>query len=250
MNIAIIGYGKMGHEIEMVAKDEGLNVTSTVDPNSTEAKFSQINIKSLENVDVCIDFTVPDAVVNNIKEISKLGINMVEGTTGWYDDFDKVKKIVDGTSIGFIYSSNFSIGVNIFFRILGETCKMMNKIEEYDILCYELHHKRKIDSPSGTAKTIGDIILKNIDRKSKIVYNKLNRKIMPDELHIASVRGGYIPGTHIVNFDSEADTIEIKHTARSRKGFAIAAVLAAKWLEGKKGLFSVDDFIKNLFARG
>jgi 4-hydroxy-tetrahydrodipicolinate reductase len=250
MNIAIVGYGKMGHEIETVAKDEELNVISTVDPNSTDAKFGQINMESLKNVDICIDFSMPDVVIGNIEKISKFGVNIVEGTTGWYNDLDKVKKIVNDSSIGFIYSSNFSIGVNIFFRILEKTCEMIDKIEEYDILCYELHHKRKMDSPSGTAKTIGDIILKNIDRKSKIVYNKLDRKIMPDELHIGSVRGGYIPGTHVVDFDSEADTIELKHTARSRKGFAIGAVLAAKWLKDKKGFFNIDDFMKNLLTGG
>jgi len=250
MNIAIIGYGKMGQEIEKVAKDEEINVISTIDPNNSAAKFSQINMESLKNVDVCIDFTVPNTVVDNIKEVSRLGVNMVVGTTGWYDNLDKVRQIVEDASIGFIYSSNFSIGVNIFFRIVEEASKIVNNIEDYDIYSYELHHKRKIDSPSGTARVIGNIIMKNVDRKSKVVYGNLNRKIKSNELHIGSIRGGYIPGTHIVGFDSEVDTIELKHTARSKKGFAIGAVIAAKWLKDKKGFFEISDFMKYLIEGG
>ena len=250
MNIAIIGYGKMGHEIEMVAKYEELNVVSTIDPNNSEAKFSQINMESLKNVDVCIDFTAPNAAVDNIKAVSKLGVNIVVGTTGWYDNLDKVKKIVEDASVGFIYSSNFSIGVNIFFRIVEEAVGIINNIEEYDIFGYELHHKRKTDSPSGTAKAIGDIILKNLDRKSKVVYDKLNRRLKPNELHIASIRGGDIPGTHIVGFDSESDTIELKHSARSRRGFALGAVLVARWLKNKKGFFEINDFMKHTIGGG
>lgn len=250
MNIAIIGYGKMGHEIERVAKEEELNVVSTIDPNNSEAKFNQINMESLKNADVCIDFSAPYAVVDNIKAASKLGVNIVVGTTGWYDNLDKVKQIVDDTSIGFIYSPNFSIGVNIFFKIVEEAVGIINNVEDYDIFGYELHHMRKIDSPSGTARAIGDIILKNLDRKFRVIYDKLNRQLKPNELHIASIRGGNTPGTHIVGFDSEADTIELKHTARSRRGFVLGAILAAKWLKNKKGFFEIGDFMKHIIDGG
>ncbi len=249
MNIAIIGYGKMGREIECIAKSHGLNVASIIDPNNSNASFSKITEKSIKNVDVCIDYSIPNAVIDNIKAVSKFGINMVVGTTGWYDSLDKVKQIVKDTSIGFVYSSNFSIGVNVFFRIVEEACKTLNNIDEYDIYCCELHHKQKIDSPSGTAKVIGNIILKNIDRKSKIVNNNLSGKIRSDQLNIASIRGGNIPGTHIVGFDSEVDTIELKHTARSKKGFAMGSILAAKWLQGKKGFFEINDFMKYIINR-
>lgn len=250
MNIAIIGYGKMGREIECIAKSHGLNVASIIDPNNSKASFSKITEKSMKNVDICIDYSIPNAVVDNIRAVSKFGINMVVGTTGWYDSLDKVKQIVKDTSIGFVYSSNFSIGVNVFFRIVEEACKTLNNIDEYDIFCYELHHKQKLDSPSGTAKVIGEIILKNIDRKSKIVNNNLIGKIRSDQLNIVSIRGGNIPGTHIIGFDSEFDTIELKHTARSRKGFAMGSILAAKWLQGKKGFFEINDFMKCIINGG
>ena len=244
MNIAIIGYGKMGHEIEKIAKANGINVVSIVDPNDSSANHREINEESMKNVDVCIDFTNPSAVVSNIEKISKFNKNVVVGTTGWYDNINEIKYIVKKNNIGFIYASNFSIGVNIFLKIIENAAKIINKIEDYDIYGYELHHNKKIDSPSGTAKTIGDILIKQIDRKDKLLFEKIDRKIEPNELHFASVRAGSIPGTHVVGFDSSADTIELKHEARNREGFAIGAIMAAQWINGKKGFYNINDILK------
>ncbi len=244
MNIAIIGYGKMGHEIEKIAKANGINVVSIVDPNDSSANHREINEESMKNVDVCIDFTNPSAVVSNIEKISKFNKNVVVGTTGWYDNINEIKYIVKKNNIGFIYASNFSIGVNIFLKIIKNAAKIINKIEDYDIYGYELHHNKKIDSPSGTAKTIGDILIKQIDRKDKLLFEKIDRKIEPNELHFASVRAGSIPGTHVVGFDSSADTIELKHEARNREGFAIGAIMAAQWINGKKGFYNINDILK------
>lgn len=245
MNIAIIGYGKMGHEIEKAAKARGINVKSVIDTDYGGASSRQIDEKSMSGVDVCIDFTAPDAVLENIKKISKFRKNIVVGTTGWHDKIDEVKGLVKKNNIGFIYASNFSIGVNIFFKIIENAAKMVNKIEDYDAYGYELHHSKKIDSPSGTAKTIGGLLVKNIDRKNKLLFDRIDRKIEPNELHFASVRAGSIPGTHVVGFDSSADTIELKHTARSREGFAIGALMAAQWIHSKKGFYTMEDFIKS-----
>ena len=232
MNIAIIGYGKMGHEIEKAAIARGLNVVSTIDPSASDATHKNIDEKSLKNADVCIDFTNPDAVVGNIKKISEFRKNIVVGTTGWQKNIDEVKKIVNTSKIGFIYASNFSIGVNIFFRIVEHAAKIMNNINDYDVFGYELHHSKKLDSPSGTAKSIEKILVSNIKRKKEIPF--------------ASVRAGSIPGTHVVGFDSSADTIELKHTARNREGFALGAVMASEWIKNKKGFYSIDDMMKDI----
>ncbi|MBI2076280.1 MAG: 4-hydroxy-tetrahydrodipicolinate reductase [Candidatus Aenigmarchaeota archaeon] len=247
MKIAIIGYGKMGHEIERLAKTKGIEVAAVIDPTDSSAAFKEINKEALSQADVVIDFSVPDAVAENVRRVSSLGKNMVVGTTGWYNSLNDVKDLVKKSNIGFIYSPNFSIGVNLFFRIVDESSKLVNKISDYDVFVYEGHHNQKADSPSGTARALGDIILRNVKRKKRLVFDKLDRKILPEELHVASFRAGFIPGTHVVGFDSEADTIELKHTARSRAGFALGALLAAQWLKGKTGFFTMDDFISDFF---
>lgn len=232
MNIAIIGYGKMGHEIEKFARAREIVVASIIDPNDKNANFREINEKSMKSVDVCIDFTRPDAVIGNLRKISKFGKNVVIGTTGWNDKLDEAKSIVNQGNIGLIYASNFSIGVNIFFRIIEHAARMMDKFKDYDVFGYELHHSKKLDSPSGTAKSIEKILVSNISRIKEVKF--------------ASVRAGSIPGTHVVGFDSSADTIELKHTARNREGFALGAVIAAEWIQNKKGFFDINDIMNEL----
>ena len=245
MNIAIIGYGKMGHEIETIAKAKGMTIT-TIDPNDNEANFKEINEESMKDIDVCIEFTNPDSVISNIKKITQFGKNIVIGTTGWYDKMDEVKKIIEDAGTGVIWSGNFSIGVNIFFKIIEDAAKIINNIDDYDIFVHEFHHNQKADSPSGTATMIGEILTNNIERKTTVVTEELNRQIKKDELHISSTRSGNIPGTHIVGFDSSADTIELKHTARNRSGFALGALMAANWIKDKKGFYDINDLMKEL----
>lgn len=246
MNIAIIGYGKMGKEIEKIAKCKGINVKSIIDPNNSESMFAEINEISLKDIDVAIDFTHPDTAVENIIKVSDLGVNMVVGTTGWYDEMDKIKKIIENAKTGLIWSGNFSLGVNILFKIIENSSRIINKFDDYDCFIHEFHHKEKADSPSGTALMIGRILLENLDKKEKIVTEELKRKIKPDELHISSTRGGFIPGIHIIGFDSVADTIELKHTARGRQGFALGAITAAEWIKDKKGFFNIEDLMKSI----
>jgi len=245
MNIAIIGYGKMGHEIERAAKSRGINVRA-IDPSEPSASYKQINEESMNGVDVCVDFTHPDSVIDNVEKISKFRKNIVVGTTGWYNNMDEVKKIVKNAKIGLIWSGNFSIGVNIYFRVIESAARVINKFSDYDLFVHEFHHNKKADSPSGTAVMIGKILVDNIERKKKIVTEELKRKIDPDELHISSTRCGTIPGTHTVGFDSSADTIELTHTARSREGFALGAVTAAQWIQGKKGFYDINDMMKSI----
>lgn len=249
MNIALIGYGKMGHILEQIANARGHNIKSIIDPNISGA-HKEISESSLKDVDVCIDFTHPSVVVENIKKAAKLGKNLVVGTTGWYGKLEEVKGMVQKSKIGLIYSGNFSIGVNIFLKIMENAAKLINNAPEYDVFAYELHHSQKADSPSGTARMIGDILIKNIERKKKIATERLDRKINPEELHFASVRGGSIPGTHVVGFDSAADTIELKHTARNREGFALGSIMAAEFIKGKKGFYGIDDLMKNIMGGG
>lgn len=246
MNIAIIGYGRMGHEIERISRAKGINIAAIIDNAEKGATHREISEASMKNVDVCIDFTSPSSVLGNIQKISKFKKNIVIGTTGWYGNLDKAKRMAVKSNIGIIYASNFSIGVSIFFRIIENAAKIVNKIDDYDVYGYEMHHNKKIDSPSGTAKTIGEILIKNIKRKNSLLFDRIDRKIKPNELHFASVRAGSIPGTHAVGFDSSADTIELKHIARNREGFAIGAIMAAQWINGKKGFYSIDDMMKSI----
>jgi 4-hydroxy-tetrahydrodipicolinate reductase len=247
MKIVSLGYGKMGKEVERVAKLRGHQICAIVDMANPNATHKELSAACLKDADVVIDFTTPSSVLENIKKVSAAKKNMVVGTTGWYDDMTKAKQLIGASGTGFIYSSNFSVGVNIFYRIVEAAAKLVNKVKDYDVYAYELHHNQKLDSPSGTAKSIADILLKNISRKKQVQYEKLDRKINPDEIHFASIRAGWIPGTHVVGFDSEADTIELKHTARNRAGFALGAVMAAEWVSGKKGFFTMNDFVNDLF---
>ena len=248
MKIAITGYGKMGQITEQTAIENGHNVVSTIDPAIKSAKFKKLTEENLCEADVVIDFTVPAIILENIDIYIKHGINAVIGTTGWYEYLEEVKEKVEKSDIGLIWSGNFSIGVNLFFRIIKESAKLMNDFSLYDVMGYEIHHNRKKDSPSGTMNMIGKILLEELKNKKKIVTEKLDRKISEEELHLASIRGGSVPGTHVISFDSEVDTIELQHTVRSRKGLAIGAIKAAEWIKDKKGFYSIEDMMNEIIG--
>lgn len=243
MNIALIGYGAMGQIVNSVAQEKGFQIKSIIDPDNHQANFNVISAESLKDIDVCIDFTNSKTVLSNVKKIAEHGKNIIMATTGWQDEIEEIKTIVKQHNLGFLYASNFSLGVNLFFKIVKDTAKIMNQFDDYDVYSYEMHHNRKKDAPSGTAFSLGNILLNEIKRKKKLVLDRPNNKIKQDEIHLASIRGGDIPGTHCVGFDSSADTIELKHTARNRKGFALGSLLAAQWLNGKKGFFTASDWL-------
>ncbi len=244
LKIALIGYGRMGKLIEQLACQNDYEIVAIIDP----LLGNEITAETVLDADVCIEFSTPDAAFGNIKKLIELGKNVVTGTTGWYDELDKISSMVKKNNTGFIYGSNFSVGMNLFFSIIENTAKLMNKAEDYDLYGLEMHHNKKKDSPSGTAQVLSDIILKNIDRKTKVQYEKLDRKIEENEFHFTSVRSGNIPGMHSISFDSEADTIELKHTARNRNGLALGAIKAAKWIHNKTGFYNFTDQLNDIIG--
>jgi 4-hydroxy-tetrahydrodipicolinate reductase len=249
MRIAIIGYGGMGREVEKALLERGHEVSARVDPGQAGADGAHLTEEIARRSDMAIEFSHADAVLENARGYARFGLSAVRGTTGWYGKLDELREIVGASKIGYLYGSNFSIGAHLFFALVAAATELANPCPEYDIMGWEVHHRRKKDSPSGTALTIARIITGQSERKKKVVTERLDRAPAPDELHFASVRGGEIPGTHTVLLDSAFDTIELTHRARSRGGFALGAVRAAEWLAEKRGVFEVNDFIQSLLQR-
>jgi 4-hydroxy-tetrahydrodipicolinate reductase len=233
MRIALIGYGKMGHEIEAAALEQGETIACTFDIGNP------VNGASLADADVCIEFSTPQTVLQNIRVAIEAKKDIVVGTTGWYDRLPEIRPLVKDS--GLLYSPNFSIGVNMMFRVVSAAAEMMNNAAGYDAFIHEWHHRQKADSPSGTALKLAEILLAKMERKKKIEAEKVDGKIDPAALHVSSTRVGTVAGTHIVGFDSDADSLEIKHVAKTRRGFALGAVRAAQWLKGKKGIYTMED---------
>jgi 4-hydroxy-tetrahydrodipicolinate reductase len=245
LRIALIGYGQMGKMLDKLAPEQGCVVTRIFDPNISQYA-QEISADTLQEVDVCIDFTTPSEVIGNIDLVSSAGKNIVVGTTGWLNDLSNIENMIRLKKTGLIYSSNFSIGMNLFFLLAEKASSLIGHVGVYDVFGYELHHKKKVDSPSGTAKDLAEIVRENFPNKKSVVYDKLDRKIEESEFHFASVRGGSIPGTHVIGFDSPFDTIELKHTARNREGFAVGALKAAHWINGKEGVFDFQDIFSEI----
>lgn len=244
LKLGLIGYGKMGQAIHGLAQDYGCSVELIIDPEKVNCQ-SDITRENSERVDVFLDFSLPHTVISNIEKCIRLKKNIVVGTTGWLDRIDCVKELVESSGVGLIYAMNFSVGMNTFFHLVQRSAELFNSLSDYDIYGLELHHKNKADSPSGTANTIAEIILKNIERKTKLVTERLETKISDHELHFPSVRSGTITGIHTVGFDSPFDSIELTHRAKSSEGFAIGALKAAIWLSDKKGFYSFQhEFLK------
>ncbi|MCR5495583.1 MAG: 4-hydroxy-tetrahydrodipicolinate reductase [Treponema sp.] len=238
MKIALVGYGKMGHMIEECAKSCGHEVVATVDVVSNDASVKIASgdyeavaraVKS-SGAEGVIEFSHPTAVMGNIKALLPLGLPIVVGTTGWNDKQEEVNKLASECGGIIMTSSNFSIGVNMLYKIVAEAVKIMEAYPEYDIATWEAHHNQKADSPSGTAITLAETILANTKKKDEIVTDAFHERPKANQLHVSSTRCGSIPGTHTVFFDSKADTIEITHRARSREGFAMGSVHALERL--------------------
>lgn len=242
MNIALIGYGSMGKEVERVAKERGITVAQTFDIHNN-VHGNGLTKNTLKGVDVCIEFSTPATVIENIEATAACGKNIVVGTTGWYDRLDHVRKVVKENKTGLLYAPNFSLGVNLFMQIVSNAAHLFDKYAEYDTAVSEIHHRGKSDSPSGTALALATAILAAMKRKKEILAETSHGQIRPDQLHVSSARLGLTTGKHSVSFDSEADSIELVHIAKNRSGFALGAVVAAEWLRGKKGLYTMRDVI-------
>jgi 4-hydroxy-tetrahydrodipicolinate reductase len=249
MKVAIIGYGSMGREVERVLRDRGHQVSARVDPVQPGADAKALTEGIARASDVAIEFSHAEAVLSNAREYARLHVSAVCGTTGWYAKLEELRGAVAASRIGYLYGSNFSIGAHLFFALAAAAAELANSCPEYDLMGWEVHHKRKKDSPSGTALSLARIVTSRSARQKKLVTERLDRAPAPDELHFASVRGGEVPGTHTLLVDSAFDTIELTHRARSRGGFALGAVRAAEWLAGKSGVFQVDDFIDDILPR-
>lgn len=236
MKILLVGYGKMGKNIEGIARERGHEIAGIVDQNNIES----INEYTSNEVDAAIEFTQPDSAYNNLTALMKNSIPTVCGTTGWLDKRDDIEKLCQQHQAAFFYASNFSVGVNLFFAVNNYLAKLMNRFEEYDVSMKEIHHIHKLDAPSGTAVTLAEGILENLKRKNNWI---LDESGTPQDLTVHAERTGEVPGTHIVTYNSPIDTIDIKHEAHSRKGFATGAVLAAEYIAGKQGIFGMNDLL-------
>lgn len=237
MNLAIIGYGRMGKEIEQIALDRGHKVLLKID----ESNVSSVNKDNFKNIDVAIEFTVPESAFSNINLCFKYDIPVVSGTTGWLNKFDIILDKCKKENQTFFYASNYSIGVNLFFKLNRDLAKMMNKFLDYNVKVEETHHTKKVDAPSGTAITITEGLIENIERKNKWEEEKENSD---DSIAVKSFREGNVPGNHKIIYESEFDEIMIEHDAKSRKGFALGAVLAAEFIADKKGYYTMNDLLK------
>jgi 4-hydroxy-tetrahydrodipicolinate reductase len=262
MNIAIIGYGKMGKLIETLALEDGHRIGAVVDPLYSPvtsacgaAVYKTIpDMAAPDSIDVALEFTRPGTALDNIKALAERRIPAVVGTTGWQDKLAEAGAAVEAAGSALLWAPNFSLGVNLFYRIAAFSAALMDSFPGYDAAGYEIHHNKKADSPSGTAKSLAEIIIKNMGRKTQAVYETLNRPPRPEELHYVSLRLGAAPGAHTIIFDSSADSIEITHCARNREALVRGALLAARWLlrrdddagPPRRGVFTFDDVLAGI----
>ncbi|KFF05105.1 4-hydroxy-tetrahydrodipicolinate reductase [Flavobacterium reichenbachii] len=230
MKIALLGYGKMGKVIERIALERGHEIVLKKDQSNSYDKLS--------DADVAIDFSVPSAAVDNISASFNAGVPVISGTTGWLEHYDEMIALCNDKKSGFISSSNFSLGVNIFFGLNEYLAKIMTPFNSYKVTMEEIHHTQKLDAPSGTAISLAKGVIEN-SKYANWTMDQAN----DDEIHIEAKRIGDVPGTHTVTYDSIVDNIEIKHTAHNREGFALGAVIAAEWLAGKTGVYSMKDVL-------
>src|ERR1035437_283419 len=237
MKIALIGYGKMGKTIERIALERGHKIVSVIDVDNLD-DFDSAAFKS---ADVAIEFTVPQVALSNYRRAFASGVAVVSGTTGWLEELPILRKEIEDGGKTLFWSSNFSIGVNIFMALNKHLAAIMNQFPNYNVEMTEVHHTQKLDAPSGTAITLAEGIFENLDRKLAWVKETETK---PTEMAIKSIREGQVPGIHTIRYESEVDSIEITHDAKSREGFALGAVVAAEFTAGKKGLLGMQDLFK------
>jgi 4-hydroxy-tetrahydrodipicolinate reductase len=232
MKIALIGYGAMGRLVDKLAVEQGHEIALTIDIADGERRAEDL-ADVLRGCDVAIDFSIADAVPKNAEACARAGVPLVVGTTGWQSRLDEVRQIVTTNDGALIYGANFSIGVQLFYRLAAAAADLFKDVESYDVFIEEAHHKRKRDAPSGTALKIGQIVAEHLGR----------------EVPISSTRAGHIPGTHRVGFDSSADHITLEHIARSREGFASGALMAARWIIGRKGVYEFSEVFDEIVSQ-
>jgi 4-hydroxy-tetrahydrodipicolinate reductase len=230
VNLAIVGYGKMGRLIEQLAPEHGFDVKLRLDIDNN-AKYEGITKENFRNIDAAVEFSTPATAIESIERLAQLGVNCVIGTTGWFGEIERARAAVERGGTGLVWSANFSVGANIFSQVAAEAARLMAHQPEYGAWAWEIHHAAKRDAPSGT-------LLALVERMKQSGYDR--------RIDTSSSRAGAVPGTHEIGFDSAADTITIRHVARSREGFARGALRAARWVSGKKGFFDFREIVSAL----
>lgn len=241
MRLALVGTGQMGQAVESVAHERKHEIAARF---NSENPLIEADPTAVGGADVAIDFSLPSLGAEHIERYCRWGVSAVIGTTGWYERLDEVKSWVDEYDASILYAPNFSLGVAVLVRALQGVTPLLEQLPEYDAFVHELHHVRKVDSPSGTASMLGRILVDGLSRKKRIETETQHGRIDDEALHVTSTRVGGVFGKHTIGFDSPFDSIELVHEAKNRQGFAFGAVRAAEWLAGRKGLFTLDDVLE------
>lgn len=248
MRIGIVGYGRMGKEVERCAREQGFHVAWSIDEDVNQGGVG-ITRDLVSTVDVCIEFTTPQAALANVQRVLAHGGKIVCGTTGWFSQLSEVESSVKKPGCALIYGSNFSVGANLFAMITEEAARLFGSFEEYDVAIHELHHAAKVDHPSGTALMLADVVCEAAPNKERAVSEIGWGPIEGSDLHVSFTRVGKSPGRHTIYFDSDHDTVEMQHTARGRSGFARGALMAASWVADREGIFTFQQVLKSLIDR-
>lgn len=245
MDIALVGTGQMGMAVEHVATDKGHDIATTFD---SKRPFGAASPSALQEVDVVIDFSLPSLALDHLQQYCEWNVPAVVGTTGWYDQVDTVEQWVADHEAAILYAPNFSMGVSVVRKALSGILPLLDELEAYDPFVQEVHHTKKVDSPSGTAQMLGGLVVEGLERKDHVETETQHQRIDPSAVHVTSTRAGTVFGEHTVAFDGPYDQITVGHRAKNRKGFAAGAVQAAEWLQGRQGLFSLDDMLDDMLA--
>lgn len=245
MNIALVGTGQMGAAVEQVATRQEHHIGARF---NSERPFVDARASTFEEIDVAIDFSLPSLALSHIRQYCAHSVPAVVGTTGWYDRLDEVENLVADHDASLLYAPNFSMGVSVVRRALSGILPLLDELEAYDPFVQEVHHTKKVDSPSGTAQMLGGLVVEGLERKSHVETETQHDRIDEDAVHVTSTRAGTVYGEHTVAFDGPYDQITIGHRAKNRQGFAAGAVQAAEWLQGRQGLFSLDDMLDDLLT--
>ena len=250
MKLALLGTGRMGREVEAVARERGHQITLRLD-SATNVAGEGLSPEALGGATVAIDFTAAPAVLPNVQAAAELGVNMVVGTTGWEEDREQVVEAVEDAGTGLLHAPNFSLGMLLFISVVREAARLVDGLPMYDVHLWEAHHRHKVDHPGGTARRLAELLVEGIQRKSGWELDlPPDQAVEPERLQVSVIRAGEIPGTHGVGLEGPDDRIELRHEARSRRGFARGAVVAAEWLQGRSGVYTLEDLLASRLEGG
>jgi 4-hydroxy-tetrahydrodipicolinate reductase len=247
MKIALVGYGRMGRALETMAMERGHQVVARIDLAENPPGLG-LSSRALAGAEVAMEFTTPEAAARNLKELVGCGVDVVCGTTGWLDSVEDVTRAVEKAGTGLVHAPNFSLGVQMLFKLAALTGRLADRLDEYDPHVLEIHHRHKVDHPSGTARRIADIVLEEVARKERWELGPGRGAVCPSVLQVNAVRAGENPGEHVLALEGPDDRIEVRHQAKGRAGFARGAVAGAEWVRGRKGVFTLDDMVAELWS--